>query len=105
MAGWGGGTGGAVRAIFPQGRRARGRVLVPQEWTEPNSFNVCVAPYKHFFRGYASFTRVRWRCLVIDEMQRVKGMTERHWEAVFTLKRWDPPPLPPQGSGREAGDG
>ncbi|XP_058547524.1 E1A-binding protein p400 isoform X2 [Neofelis nebulosa] len=57
-----------------------------QEWTEPNSFNVCVAPYKHFFRGYASFTRVRWRCLVIDEMQRVKGMTERHWEAVFTLR-------------------
>ncbi|XP_029777498.1 E1A-binding protein p400 [Suricata suricatta] len=57
-----------------------------QEWTEPNSFNVCVAPYKQFFRGCASFSRVRWRCLVIDEMQRVKGMTERHWEAVFTLK-------------------
>ncbi|XP_044099505.1 E1A-binding protein p400 isoform X4 [Neovison vison] len=57
-----------------------------QEWTEPNSFNVCIAPYKHFFRGYAAFTRVRWRCLVIDEMQRVRGMTERHWEAVFTLR-------------------
>lgn len=61
-----------------------------QEWTEPNSFNVCIAPYKHFFRGYAAFTRVRWRCLVIDEMQRVRGMTERHWEAVFTLRRSDP---------------
>ncbi|XP_045670644.1 E1A-binding protein p400 isoform X11 [Ursus americanus] len=57
-----------------------------QEWAEPNSFNVCIAPYKQFFRGYASFTRVRWRCLVIDEMQRVRGMTERHWEAVFTLR-------------------
>ncbi|XP_022348101.1 E1A-binding protein p400 [Enhydra lutris kenyoni] len=57
-----------------------------QEWMEPNSFNVCIAPYKHFFRGYAAFTRVRWRCLVIDEMQRVRGMTERHWEAVFTLR-------------------
>lgn len=65
-----------------------------QEWTEPNSFNVCIAPYKQFFRGYASFMRVRWRCLVIDEMQRVRGMTERHWEAVFTLRRSDPhPPL------------
>lgn len=62
---------------------------------EPNSFNVCVAPYKQFFRGCASFSRVRWRCLVIDEMQRVKGMTERHWEAMFTLKRSGP--LPPQG--------
>lgn len=67
-----------------------------QEWTEPNSFNVCIAPYKQFFRGYASFTRVRWRCLVIDEMQRVRGMTERHWEAVFTLRRSDPR-SPPSG--------
>jgi len=61
-----------------------------QEWTEPHSFNVCIAPYKQFFRGYAAFTRVRWRCLVIDEMQRVRGMTERHWEAVFSLRRSDP---------------
>ncbi|XP_022453768.1 E1A-binding protein p400 isoform X5 [Delphinapterus leucas] len=57
-----------------------------QGWTEPNRINVCITSYKQFFRGYASFTRVRWKCLVIDEMQRVKGMTERHWEAVFTLQ-------------------
>eukprot|EP00069_Balaena_mysticetus_P010142 bmy_20537T0 len=57
-----------------------------QGWTEPNRFNVCITSYKQFFKGYASFTRVRWKCLVIDEMQRVKGMTERHWEAVFTLQ-------------------
>ncbi|XP_026980981.1 E1A-binding protein p400 isoform X2 [Sagmatias obliquidens] len=57
-----------------------------QGWTEPNRINVCITSYKQFFKGYASFTRVRWKCLVIDEMQRVKGMTERHWEAVFTLQ-------------------
>ncbi|XP_019524477.1 PREDICTED: E1A-binding protein p400 isoform X3 [Hipposideros armiger] len=56
-----------------------------QGWTEPNSFHVCVTSYKLFFRGYPAFARVRWRCLVIDEMQRVKGLTERHWEAVFAL--------------------
>lgn len=57
-----------------------------QEWAEPNSFHICITSYKQFFRGYASFSRVSWKCLVIDEMQRVKGMTERHWEAVFTLQ-------------------
>ena len=62
-----------------------------QEWTEPNSFNICITSYKQFFKGFASFTRVRWKCLVIEEMQRVKGMTERHWEAVFTLQRSDCP--------------
>lgn len=62
-----------------------------QEWTEPNSFNICITSYKQFFKGFASFTRVRWKCLVVDEMQRVKGMTERHWEAVFTLQRSDSP--------------
>lgn len=58
-----------------------------QEWAEPNSFHVCITSYTQFFRGFTAFTRVRWKCLVIDEMQRVKGMTERHWEAVFTLQR------------------
>nr|XP_021531105.1 E1A-binding protein p400 isoform X7 [Aotus nancymaae] len=57
-----------------------------QEWATPNSFHVCITSYTQFFRGFTAFTRVRWKCLVIDEMQRVKGMTERHWEAVFTLQ-------------------
>ncbi|XP_036777782.2 E1A-binding protein p400 isoform X25 [Manis pentadactyla] len=56
-----------------------------QGWMEPNSFHVCITSYKQFFRGHAAFTRVRWKCLVIDEMQRVKSMTEKHWGAVFAL--------------------
>ncbi|XP_064128074.1 E1A-binding protein p400 isoform X2 [Loxodonta africana] len=56
-----------------------------QEWTEPHSFNICITSYKRFFRGYHSFAKVRWRCLVIDEMQQVKNMTDRHWGAVFNL--------------------
>lgn len=59
---------------------------------EPNSFHVCITSYKQFFRGHAAFTRVRWKCLVIDEMQRVKSMTEKHWGAVFALHRLVPCP-------------
>lgn len=58
-----------------------------QGWTEPNSFHVCITSYKQLFRGYTALARVRWRCLVIDEMQCVKGLSEQHWEAVFTLQR------------------
>ncbi|XP_023581645.1 E1A-binding protein p400-like [Trichechus manatus latirostris] len=57
-----------------------------QEWTEPHSFNICITSYKRFFKGYHSFAKVRWRCLVIDEMQQVKNMTDRHWGAVFNLR-------------------
>lgn len=57
-----------------------------QEWTEPNNFHICITSYKQFFRGYTAFSRVHWKCLVVDEMQRVKGMTERHWEAIFKLQ-------------------
>lgn len=71
-------------------RRLRPCVLCAQGWTEPNNFHVCVTSYKLFFRGFAAFARVRWRRLVIDEMQRVKGLTERHWEAVFALHRSAP---------------
>ncbi|XP_006901062.1 PREDICTED: E1A-binding protein p400 [Elephantulus edwardii] len=56
-----------------------------QEWAEPHGFNVCITSYKRFFKGYHSFAKVRWRCLVIDEMQQVKNMTDRHWGAVFNL--------------------
>lgn len=80
------------RLLTPRGRSEKtGESLfcVPQGWTEPNSFHICITSYKQFFRGYTAFTRVRWRCLVIDEMQRVKGLSERHWEAVFTLQRSD----------------
>lgn len=59
-----------------------------QDWTKPNSFHVCVTSYKCFFKGYAALSCVRWRCLVVDEMQRVQGMVERHWEAVFNLQRY-----------------
>lgn len=82
-----------------------------QGWTEPNSFHVCITSYKQLFRGHAAFSRVRWRCLVIDDMQRVKGLSERHWEAVFTLQRSGPcavlrePRVDVRGPGEEAGGG
>ncbi|XP_028905954.1 E1A-binding protein p400 isoform X5 [Ornithorhynchus anatinus] len=57
-----------------------------QEWTEPNSFHVCITSYKQFFKGHQAFTKVRWKYLVVDEMQQIKNMTEKHWEALFNLR-------------------
>ncbi|XP_074155978.1 E1A-binding protein p400-like [Sminthopsis crassicaudata] len=57
-----------------------------QEWTEPNSFNVCITSYKHFFKGHQAFAKMRWKYLVVDEMQQIRNMTEKHWEALFSLR-------------------
>uniref|UniRef100_A0A8C0HFG3 E1A-binding protein p400 n=1 Tax=Chelonoidis abingdonii TaxID=106734 RepID=A0A8C0HFG3_CHEAB len=57
-----------------------------QEWMEPNSFNVCITSYKQLFKGNHAFVKMRWKYLVIDEMQQIKNMTEKHWEALFNLR-------------------
>ncbi|XP_074868460.1 E1A-binding protein p400 isoform X2 [Carettochelys insculpta] len=57
-----------------------------QEWMEPNSFNVCITSYKQFFKGNHAFMKMRWKYLVVDEMQQIKNMTEKHWEALFSLR-------------------
>lgn len=31
--------------------------------------------------------KMRWKYLIVDEMQQIKNMTEKHWEALFSL-RW-----------------
>ncbi|XP_071672318.1 E1A-binding protein p400 isoform X10 [Patagioenas fasciata] len=57
-----------------------------QEWTEPNSFNVCITSYKQLFKGHPAFMKMRWKYLIVDEMQQIKNMTEKHWEALFSLR-------------------
>ncbi|KAM9118121.1 E1A-binding protein p400-like isoform 10-T11 [Pangshura tecta] len=57
-----------------------------QGWMEPNSFNVCITSYKQLFKGNHAFMKVRWKYLVVDEMQQIKNMTEKHWEALFNLR-------------------
>ncbi|XP_063171780.1 E1A-binding protein p400 isoform X7 [Candoia aspera] len=57
-----------------------------QEWMEPNSFNVCITSYKQLFKGHQAFMKMRWRYLIVDEMQQIKNMTEKHWEALFHLR-------------------
>lgn len=61
---------------------------LPQEWTEPNSFNVCITSYKQLFKGHTAFMKMRWKYLIVDEMQQIKNMTEKHWEALFSLRRY-----------------
>uniref|UniRef100_A0A8C2UA74 E1A binding protein p400 n=1 Tax=Coturnix japonica TaxID=93934 RepID=A0A8C2UA74_COTJA len=57
-----------------------------QEWSEPNSFNVCITSYKQLFKGHTAFMKMRWKYLIVDEMQQIKNMTEKHWEALFSLR-------------------
>ncbi|XP_069071436.1 E1A-binding protein p400 isoform X5 [Pleurodeles waltl] len=57
-----------------------------QEWQEPNSFNVCITSYKQLFKGLQAFMKMRWNYLILDEVQHIKPMTEKHWVALFNLK-------------------
>ncbi|XP_016852252.2 E1A-binding protein p400 isoform X4 [Anolis carolinensis] len=56
-----------------------------QEWMEPNNFNVCITSYKQLFKGHHAFMKMQWKYLVVDEMQQIKNMTEKHWEGLFSL--------------------
>ncbi|XP_035514211.1 E1A-binding protein p400 [Morone saxatilis] len=55
-------------------------------WGEANSFHVCVTSYKLLMKDHSHFLRRRWRHLVLDEVQLIKNMTEKHWETVFALR-------------------
>ncbi|XP_075754509.1 E1A-binding protein p400 isoform X3 [Pelodiscus sinensis] len=57
-----------------------------EEWTEPNSFNACITSYKQLFKSSHAFMKMRWKYLVLDEMQQIKNMSEKHWEALFSLR-------------------
>ncbi|EOB02341.1 E1A-binding protein p400, partial [Anas platyrhynchos] len=64
----------------------RGELLkTRQEWIDPNNFNVCVASCKQVFEDYEAFMKVQWRYLVLDERQNGNNLTEKHWDAVFSL--------------------
>lgn len=58
-----------------------------QWWGEANSFHVCVTSYKLLMKDQSHFLRRRWRHLVLDEVQLIKNMTEKHWETIFALRR------------------
>ncbi|XP_062310184.1 E1A-binding protein p400 isoform X2 [Osmerus eperlanus] len=55
-------------------------------WAEANSFHVCVTSYKLLLKDQSHFLRRRWKHLVLDEVQLIKNMSEKHWETVFALK-------------------
>lgn len=48
---------------------------------------MCVTSYKLLLKDQAYFLRRRWKHLVLDEVQLIKNMTEKHWETIFTIKR------------------
>nr|XP_043881498.1 E1A-binding protein p400 isoform X6 [Solea senegalensis] len=55
-------------------------------WGEANSFHVCVTSYKLLMKDQSHFLKRRWKHLVLDEVQLIKNMTEKHWETVFALR-------------------
>ncbi|XP_030593467.1 E1A-binding protein p400 isoform X3 [Archocentrus centrarchus] len=55
-------------------------------WGEANSFHVCLTSYKLLMKDQSHFLKRRWRHLVLDEVQLLKNMTEKHWETVFALR-------------------
>ncbi|XP_068168040.1 E1A-binding protein p400 isoform X2 [Antennarius striatus] len=55
-------------------------------WGEANSFHVCVTSYKLLMKDQSHFVRRRWRHLVLDEVQLIRNMSEKHWETVFALR-------------------
>ncbi|XP_055775237.1 E1A-binding protein p400-like isoform X4 [Salvelinus fontinalis] len=55
-------------------------------WAETNSFHVCVTSYKLLLKDQSHFLRRRWKHLVLDEVQLLKNMSEKHWETIFALK-------------------
>uniref|UniRef100_A0A3B5AJ16 E1A binding protein p400 n=1 Tax=Stegastes partitus TaxID=144197 RepID=A0A3B5AJ16_9TELE len=55
-------------------------------WGEANSFHVCVTSYKLLMKDQSHFLKRKWRHLVLDEVQLIKNMTEKHWETIFGLK-------------------
>ncbi|XP_063051438.1 E1A-binding protein p400 isoform X2 [Engraulis encrasicolus] len=55
-------------------------------WSEANSFHVCVTSYKLLMKDQSHFVRRRWSHLVLDEVQLLKNVTEKHWETIFSIK-------------------
>uniref|UniRef100_H3C8Q6 E1A binding protein p400 n=1 Tax=Tetraodon nigroviridis TaxID=99883 RepID=H3C8Q6_TETNG len=55
-------------------------------WKEANSFHVCLTSYKLLMKDQCHFMRRRWRHLVLDEVQLIKNMTQKHWETIFSLQ-------------------
>uniref|UniRef100_A0A3Q2ZDZ3 E1A binding protein p400 n=1 Tax=Hippocampus comes TaxID=109280 RepID=A0A3Q2ZDZ3_HIPCM len=53
-----------------------------KRWREANSFHVCVTSYKLMMKDRRHFLRQKWRHLVLDEVQLIKNMTEKHWETI-----------------------
>ncbi|XP_029475019.1 E1A-binding protein p400-like isoform X2 [Rhinatrema bivittatum] len=57
-----------------------------QVWTEPNIFNICITSYKQLFKGHQAFLKMRWKYLILDEVQQIRSMSRKHWEVFFSLR-------------------
>uniref|UniRef100_A0A3B5MA99 Uncharacterized protein n=1 Tax=Xiphophorus couchianus TaxID=32473 RepID=A0A3B5MA99_9TELE len=75
-----------LKILLYLGNRRERRYKRMQLWEDSNSFHVCVTSYKLLMKDQRHFLKKRWRHLVLDEVQLIKNMTEKHWETIFALR-------------------
>ncbi|XP_036382384.1 E1A-binding protein p400 isoform X2 [Megalops cyprinoides] len=64
----------------------RERKIKRSWWSQPNSFHVCITSYKLLLKDQREFLKKRWKHLVLDEVQLIRNMTEKHWDTIFSIK-------------------
>lgn len=63
-------------------------LLVPQGWTKPNAFHVCITSYKLVLQDHQAFRRKNWRYLILDEAQNIKNFKSQRWQSLLNFNRW-----------------
>lgn len=63
-------------------------LLIPQGWTKPNAFHVCITSYKLVLQDHQAFRRKNWRYLILDEAQNIKNFKSQRWQSLLNFNRW-----------------
>lgn len=61
-------------------------LLIPQGWTKPNAFHVCITSYKLVLQDHQAFRRKNWRYLILDEAQNIKNFKSQRWQSLRNYK-------------------
>lgn len=61
---------------------------IPQGWTKPNAFHVCITSYKLVLQDHQAFRRKNWRYLILDEAQNIKNFKSQRWQSLLNFNRW-----------------
>ncbi|KAK6590728.1 SWI SNF2 family ATpase with a HSA domain at the N-terminus [Cryptosporidium xiaoi] len=54
-------------------------------WSDPNSFNVCIASYTLILQDAHIFRRKQWKYLILDEAQNIKNFRSQKWQVMLSF--------------------